>query len=152
MFPNRILYAADGSAAADHARQRVVDLLRDRHGAASGSPPCEVHLLYVELVSPWTNPATMNAGQLGRLRDEGQGVLDEQAARLTDAGVTPTATHLALGRPVDEILRLRDEIEADLVVMGSRGLNAFKRVLLGSDAEGVVRHAPCSVLVVREDV
>jgi nucleotide-binding universal stress UspA family protein len=56
-----------------------------------------------------------------------------------------------MGRPTDEILRLRDEVSADLIVIGSRGLNAFKRVLLGSDAEGVVRHAPCPVLVVRRD-
>ncbi len=150
MFPRRILYAADGSTASDRARERVVDLVRGR-SSVPDLPPCEVHLVYVEAVSAWTYSATLNPGQRQRLREEGQVVLDEQIARITAAGVAPAASHLALGRAVDEILRLRDQIEADLIVMGSRGLNAFSRVLLGSDAEGVVRHAPCSVLVVRED-
>jgi nucleotide-binding universal stress UspA family protein len=39
---------------------------------------------------------------------------------------------------------------ADLVVMGSRGYKGLTRLLLGSVAESVVRHAHCSVLVIRE--
>lgn len=152
MFPNRILYAADGSPAADRARAAVVDLLRERNAPGSGSPPCEAHVVHVGLLSPWTNPDVMNPGQVERLREEGQAVLDAESARLTEAGITPTAVHLALGRAVDEVLRVRDDIGADLIVLGSRGRNAFVRVLLGSDAQSIVHHAPCSVLVVREDV
>lgn len=74
-----------------------------------------------------------------------------QVERFKTSGVELASAHLRMGRPIDEILRLRDELSADLIVIGSRGLNAFKRVLLGSDAEGVVRHAPCPVLVVRRD-
>ncbi|MCE0486087.1 universal stress protein [Ornithinimicrobium sediminis] len=142
-FPHRILFAADGSAESDMALHHTVDLL--------GHTQAEVHVVHVGLVSPWTNPDAMNPTQQARLRAEGQVVLDAQVAKFEAAGITPTATYLRMGRATDEILRLRDEVEADLIILGSRGLNAFKRVLLGSDAEGVVRHAPCPVLVVRKD-
>jgi len=49
---------------------------------------------------------------------------------------------------VDEARRWK----ADLIVMGSHGRNGLDRLLLGSVAEGVLRHAPCSVEIVREPV
>lgn len=142
-FPSRVLCAVDGSKESDLAVSHVVDLVRDRDA--------EVHVVHVGLVSPWTNPKTMNPQQGDRLRQQASEVLDAQAERFRSSGVEPVGVHLRMGRATDEILRLRDELEADLIVMGSRGLNTFKRVMLGSDAEGVVRHAPCSVLVVRRD-
>ncbi len=142
-FPNRILLAVDGSAESDRAIQHVVEL--------HASTQTEVHVIHVGLVSGWTNSRTLNDDQLARLRAEAQVVLSEQVAAMTEAGMPPTESYVRLGRATDEILRLRDEIEADLIVLGSRGLNAFTRVLLGSDAESVVRHAPCPVLVVRRD-
>lgn len=141
-FPRRLLLAADGSTESDVAREAVVDLV-------TGGPERRVHVLHVVLLSPWTNPTTLSPDQLARLREQGRDVLDRQVTALRAAGVEPAGTHLALGRTVDEVLRLRDVVDADLVVLGSRGLNAFSRILLGSDAESVVRHAPCSVLVVR---
>ncbi|HKJ12174.1 MAG TPA: universal stress protein [Ornithinimicrobium sp.] len=142
-FPHRILLAVDGSQEATMAMHHVLDL----HGYTQ----TEVHVVHVGLVSGWTNPRTLNQDQLDRLRQEAQHVLDDQVHQMEEAGLTPTMTYVRLGRATDEILRLRDEIDADLIVLGSRGLNTFQRVLLGSDAEGVVRHAPCPVLVVRRD-
>ncbi|PVZ87859.1 universal stress protein UspF [Serratia sp. S1B] len=56
--------------------------------------------------------------------------------------------HIALGSPKDEILNLADSIKADLIVIASHqpGIITY---LLGSNAAAVVRHAKCSVLVVR---
>ena len=142
MFPTRVLLAADGSVDSDLARDRVLDLI--------GHSQAALDVVHVGLVSPWTNPKTLSAGQVDRLREEGQQVLDRELAALAERGVTAEG-HLRMGRATDEILRLRDELDADLIVLGSRGTNAFVRVLLGSDAEGVVRHAPCPVLVVRSD-
>ncbi|WP_153397694.1 universal stress protein [Ornithinicoccus halotolerans] len=142
-FPHRILFAADGSRESDLALRYCVDLLE--HTAA------DIHVVHVGLLSTWTNPRTLGPQQMARLRSEAEAVLQQEVAKFTAAGIAPTATHLRMGRATDEILRLRDEIEADLIVLGSRGLNTFSRVLLGSDAEGVVRHAPCPVLVVRKD-
>jgi nucleotide-binding universal stress UspA family protein len=52
------------------------------------------------------------------------------------------------GSPVDDILRIARESEADLVVLGTHGRTGLRRAMLGSVAESVVRRAPCSVLVV----
>ena len=57
--------------------------------------------------------------------------------------------HVAVGHPGSEILHIAEEIGADLVVVGSRGFDLLRRALLGSVSESVVRHAHCSVLVVR---
>ncbi len=70
-----------------------------------------------------------------------------KAARL---GVADATSLLVNGRPDDHIVStLRDDPAYDLVVIGTHGRTGLKRVLLGSVAEQVVRHAPCSVLVAR---
>jgi len=57
--------------------------------------------------------------------------------------------HLLAGYASSEILRLAEEKEIDLIVMGSHGLTGLAHVLFGSTADRVVRKAPCSVLAVR---
>lgn len=53
------------------------------------------------------------------------------------------------GRPGPVILQYLEKVKADLVVMGSRGLSGEERFVLGSVAEDVVQHAPCSALIVK---
>ncbi|ANS80132.1 Universal stress protein UspA [Serinicoccus hydrothermalis] len=142
-FPTRILLATDGSPSAALARDRVIDLVR--HTEA------EVHVVHVALVSPWTNPSPLSPSLRERIEAEARPVLADTVSQLEGAHVGVGGSHLRTGRATDEILRLRDEIDADLIVIGSRGQNAFVRVLLGNDAEGIVRHAPCAVLVVRTE-
>lgn len=60
-------------------------------------------------------------------------------------------TVLAEGRPATEIARIARETDADLIIISTHGHTGIKHVLLGSVAEHVVRHAPCPVLVVREN-
>ena len=118
MFPARVLLAADGSPDSDLARDRALDLV--------GHSGATLDVVHVGLLSPWTNPRTMSRGQLDRLRTEAQAVLDAELAALAERGVQARG-HLRMGRAVDEILRLRDELGSDLVVLGSRGTNAFVR-------------------------
>lgn len=54
------------------------------------------------------------------------------------------------GNAADQILRFAAEYQADLIVMGHRGHSGLTRLLLGSVAERVVRHAGCSVLIARD--
>lgn len=50
------------------------------------------------------------------------------------------------GKPVEQILRMAHETECDLLVMGTRGLGAIRRIVMGSVTTRVLRHMPCSVL------
>jgi nucleotide-binding universal stress UspA family protein len=99
------------------------------------------------------------AGEYGFSADLTQEIADD-AGKALDAAVHDATTlgakritsQLVAGMPRDEILRLLERDPAfDLVVVGTHGRTGLSRVLLGSVAESIVRHAPCSVLVVRPD-
>lgn len=68
---------------------------------------------------------------------------------LADIGLQATA-ELREGDPADELIRAAIEKDADLIVVGSRGLSALSRLALGSVARKVLLHTHASVLVVRE--
>ncbi|HET7519919.1 MAG TPA: universal stress protein [Candidatus Limnocylindria bacterium] len=70
------------------------------------------------------------------------------AAALRDAGIEPTV-EVRRGDAADQLIATADAEEADLIVVGSRGLATWSRLLLGSVARKVVQHARQSVLVVR---
>ena len=55
-----------------------------------------------------------------------------------------------VGRVVSEIVDVARQTETDLIILSTHGHTGFKHVLLGSVAENVVRHAPCPVLIVRQ--
>jgi nucleotide-binding universal stress UspA family protein len=76
--------------------------------------------------------------------------VDERASRIEDEGVTVKDAHLVFGAPDEEIVKLGEELEAGLIIVGSRGLGGVKRALMGSVSDSVVRHAHGPVLVVRE--
>ncbi len=65
------------------------------------------------------------------------------------AGGTKVVPHLAQGQPYSAIIDLAEKIGADLIVMGSHRPE-LKDYLLGPNAARVVRHAACSVMVVRK--
>ena len=56
-------------------------------------------------------------------------------------------TLLREGDVVEEILKAVEKDKFDLIVMGARGVSVIKEVLLGSVSDGVVRKAPCPVLI-----
>ena len=56
---------------------------------------------------------------------------------------------IVTGDPAEEIIRLANIYQADLIVIGNRGLKGMKRVIAGSVSSQVVADAPCSVLVIK---
>ena len=75
--------------------------------------------------------------------------LEEHTGRIfRDAGV-PHETMIEQGHPVKAITRLAEQQQADLIVIGSRGLSDVPAFLLGSISEEVLHHAHCPVLIVR---
>jgi nucleotide-binding universal stress UspA family protein len=57
-------------------------------------------------------------------------------------------SRVMVGDPRQEIVQLADDWSADLIVLGARGLGALATAVLGSVSLGILRHAPCAVLVV----
>ena len=55
------------------------------------------------------------------------------------------------GDPGHEIIRVAEEIDADLIVLGTHGYSGWKRFTIGSVAELIVRHAPCAVFTIRSE-
>jgi nucleotide-binding universal stress UspA family protein len=74
--------------------------------------------------------------------------LDECIDKLEAAGV-PAEIHFSDEHPVTAIIELAEKLDADLIVMGSRGRSGLPHVLLGSVAERTIRLAPCPVLTVK---
>lgn len=62
----------------------------------------------------------------------------------------PFEHRLLTGAPADAIVQLAAEEYADLIVMATHGRTGLRRLLMGSVAEEVIRHAPCPVLTVRQ--
>ncbi len=56
------------------------------------------------------------------------------------------------GKPCEEIVKFQEHKDADLIVMGAKGISAIEAILLGNTANRVVRDAKCPVLIVRGDV
>jgi nucleotide-binding universal stress UspA family protein len=56
---------------------------------------------------------------------------------------------IVTGDPAEEIIRLANIYQADLIAIGSRGLTGVKRIIQGSVSSQVVENAPCSVMVVK---
>ncbi|HKG36599.1 MAG TPA: universal stress protein [Solirubrobacterales bacterium] len=75
--------------------------------------------------------------------------LDNAAAAARNDGVEEVQTHAREGDPADAILDVAEEVKADLIVVGNKGMTGARRFLLGSVPNKVSHHAPCSVIIVR---
>jgi nucleotide-binding universal stress UspA family protein len=147
-FPTKILLATDGSEEAELAASTAADLAR-----GTGS---ELHVVYVEPITyayqlgGWE---AYNPDVLTRLEEaaeeEARNRLDEQVQKIREAGGEIVGAHARVGYPDAEIGGLAGKLGAGLIVMGSRGLGALRRALIGSVSSSVVHHAHCPVLVVR---
>jgi nucleotide-binding universal stress UspA family protein len=69
---------------------------------------------------------------------------------LCDANGVECEEMIIEGQPTEAIVEVADRIKADCIVIGSIGMSALERVLIGSVSDGVLRHAKCPVLMVRK--
>ena len=143
MVFRRVLIALEGTAVSAHAMTIGIDL-----GQALGAEVSFVHVV---------DPKLAHAPETGILvpvlladqKRQGQALLGATGARLTS--LPPPCQFLRVGEPSKEIIAAAREWSADLIVVGTHGRTGLTRVVLGSIAESVVRHAPCPVVVVRAD-
>jgi nucleotide-binding universal stress UspA family protein len=81
-------------------------------------------------------------------REDVDATLEVAAELARPKGITVN-TYARQGDPADAILDVAEEREADLIVVGNKGMTGAKRFLLGSVPNKVSHHAPCSVLIIR---
>jgi nucleotide-binding universal stress UspA family protein len=135
-----ILVPTDGSAAIVEAVERAVDLA-ERYDAT-------VHALYVVDSAAYSTLEMSTSVVVDALEDEGETAVGYVAEEAERAGVA-SGTAVVHGTPHRTILDHAEEIDADLIVMGTHGRRGVDRFLLGSVAEKVVRTAPVPVMTVR---
>jgi nucleotide-binding universal stress UspA family protein len=75
-------------------------------------------------------------------------ILAEAENEVSGSGIQ-VRTFARQGEPADAILDVAEEQNADLIIVGNKGMTGAKRFLLGSVPNKVSHHAPCSVLIVR---
>jgi nucleotide-binding universal stress UspA family protein len=130
---NTILVGIDGSPAATQALTRAIELAQ-----ATGAS-----LAFVCVTRPHRQEAA------ARRASESDRRTAELAAIVARAVGVPATTHSASGAPADALARLADELDADLIVVGSRGLGSVRGAVLGSVALALLRRARTPVLVVK---
>ena len=137
-----ILLATDGSATAEEATKKAIELAK---------------LFDTELlvVTAWDIPystlgyaAVPVNGELMRAAEEQAEKVANKAAANAGANGVPAGTIVLRGFPVEEICAAAEKFEPGLIVLGSHGWGAMKRMLLGSVSTGVLHHTSVPVLVV----
>jgi nucleotide-binding universal stress UspA family protein len=144
----RILAAVDGSAASNKGLREAIRLAQ-----AEGARLCIVHVVdELPAFAAMDGMAMAPAGDLVPwLREGGKRVL-ARAKNLSEKSGRPAKAILLemIGGPAaDKIVREARKQRADLIVLGTHGRRGVRRLVLGSDAEQVVRTASVPVLLVR---
>jgi nucleotide-binding universal stress UspA family protein len=143
IFPTKILLATDGSRDAELALSTAVDLANTTNS--------ELHVVTVAPGYPSYDVRIPDVVE--SLRRRAEDILEDQTKKIQQIGGEVAQKHLRVSERyrAEQIVRVAEDIEAGLIVMGSRGLGGIRRALMGSVSESVIRHAHCPVMVVRPE-
>jgi nucleotide-binding universal stress UspA family protein len=143
----KILLAIDGSTCSDAAVEEVArrpwperSLVKVLTAWEISTPPTP---------EGWALPANYFEDLDAALRKQGENIVNCAIQKLKSNKALVADAVLAPGSPRSVILDEAESWGADLIVVGSHGYSAWKRLLLGSVSQAVVSHAKCSVEVVR---
>jgi nucleotide-binding universal stress UspA family protein len=143
---DRIVVGTDGSDTAAEAVRQATELARATGGKldiVSAYEPVPQERLREE-----AGEVPGDVAYAVGPREDVNVVLDGAAGRAREAGVEAN-THPREGDPADALLDVAEEVGADLIVVGNKGMTGAKRFLLGSVPNKVSHHAPCGVYIVR---
>lgn len=137
-----ILVAADLVVADDNPVIKKAKEIQERTGAklsivhAIEYPPSYGDAYEVPTVADWQE----------ELEESAKDRLEKLCGEI---GVSNDQRFLRIGQPKYQILEVADEIQADLIVVGSHARHGLGLLLLGSTANAIIHHAKCDVLAVR---
>jgi nucleotide-binding universal stress UspA family protein len=145
LLSTKVLLAIDGSEEAELAARAASEVAE-----GTGS---ELHVVYVQPLPDFMKNAGGTPGYdrelYAKIEEEARETLRKLTWRVKVAGGSVAGAHLRMGGVAEEVVGLADELEAGLVVVGSRRVGRIRRTLAGSVSESVFRHAHCPVMVVR---
>lgn len=144
-----IVVGTDGSATATEAVRQAATLTALTGGTlvvVSAFKPVSEERLRTERVSAPDDVAYGISPE-----EEVDGILDAARQVATDAGVPDVKLIPVDSAPADALLDAAERARADLIVVGSQGMEGAKRFLLGSVPNRISHHAPCDVLIVKTD-
>ena len=141
-----IVVGTDGSETAAQAVRQATDLAKavgaQIHLVSAYEPVSEGRLREERQEVPADLEWMVNP------REDVEGTLKEATEQIQEAGVQ-VESYARQGDPADAILDVAEEQNADLIVVGNKGMTGAKRFLLGSVPNKVSHHAPCSVMIIR---
>ena len=143
---DRIVVGTDGSDTATRAVKTAVEL------AKLSNAKLEIVSAYEPVPQSRLREETSGiSGDISHTinpREDVQFVLDKAAGEAKKEGVE-VVTHPREGDPADAILDVAEENDADLVLVGNKGMTGARRFLLGSVPNKISHHAPCDVWIVK---
>ncbi len=153
---NKILVAIDGSTTSRKVFEAGLSLAR-----TTGASLMLLHVLCYEEKDPFiysglewdpfqNSIRETNREQRQKLEQQGQELLHSLTEEATKAGVK-TECNQTWDNPKGRICEEAQIWSAEIILVGSRGLTGVQEMLLGSVSNYVTHHAPCSVLIVREE-
>lgn len=136
-----ILLAIDGSAPSQRAMDMAASLaLRFRS---------KITVLHAYTPTPINGGRHSYMPSACSTPDEAQALTDQVASQLRKIGVAEVETAVVEGPAVNVILGAAEDHQADMIVIGARGVSAWQGVPLGSVSMAVTQRAACPVLVVK---
>lgn len=144
---HQILVPVDGSPTSEKALDEAIRLAE-----LSGASLRLVHVVdELSYVNGFESAMNYVNEIIPVMREAGEKLLAHCKKKAEDKGVSADCVLVmeGPGRICDHVSEQAKLAKADLIVVGSHGRRGIGRVLLGSDAEQIVRHAPVPVLVVR---
>ena len=136
----KILVAYDGSEGGKLALQKAREITQ----AANA----EIHIVAVGRIPEYAETVSEVEEEKEQAQNYYSRIMEEATADLRRQGLAPNA-RIEFGKPADTILRVAEDLRADLVVLGTHPHAAVRRRVLGATVDKVIDHAHCSVLVIR---
>ena len=141
MIFQKILVPLDGSEHSSRALEVAIQLAKQLK--------CKLVLLTVySMVAASGSSPELSLMAIDASRDRGKEIL-KKAEEKVNSEMIEVETELAAGTAVETIVEKSKEGKFDMIVMGARGLGTMKKLLIGSVSEGVIKNAPCPVLIVK---
>jgi len=137
---NKILVAYDGSEGSKLALEKASDIAKASVAA--------FHILAVGRIPEYAETVSEVEEAKEQASSFYSKITDEAVRNLSQRGLTATP-HVEFGKPGDVILRIAEDLKADLLILGTNPHSPLRRRVLGATVDKVVDHAQCSVLVVR---